>query len=193
MAATEPETPALELSSNSLTGSVFELSHLSFGWHEQILYNFQGDNNDGGYPFTGVILDSLGNLYGASSIGGPGGGGSVFMLSRAGGTWVFDLVYGFNYTGYFYGFEGPRASLTMDSNGNLYGTTDADGAYLEGSVFKLTPSDGSWSYTDLHDFSGGADGSAPISSVVMDASGNLYGTTSNGGAYGYGTVWEITP
>jgi uncharacterized repeat protein (TIGR03803 family) len=81
----------------------------------------------------------------------------------------------------------------MDAAGNLYGTTYWDGAYASGAVFKLTPSNGGWTYTSLHDFTGGSDGADPISNVVFDANGNLYGTTSYGGAYNYGVVWEITP
>lgn len=159
---------------------------------KRVLYNFQG-GDDGGYPYTSVIRDNSGNLYGASNLGGPEGGGTVFMLSPLGGTWSFDLIYGLSLTNQCYTYGGPEASLTMDANGNLYGTATVDGAYTGGSVFKLTPSDGGWTYTDLHDFTGGSDGLAPISTVTFDASGNLYGTASEGGAYGYGTVWEITP
>ena len=81
----------------------------------------------------------------------------------------------------------------MDSSGSLYGTTIADGANGFGAVFKLTPSNGSWSYTSLHDFTGGSDGSSPYCNLVFDASGNLYGTASAGGAFGSGVVFKITP
>jgi uncharacterized repeat protein (TIGR03803 family) len=80
----------------------------------------------------------------------------------------------------------------MDAAGNLYGTTYRDGAGQDGSVFKLAPGNGGWTYTDLHDFMGGSDGAFPISNVALDAAGNLYGTASAGGANGYGVVWEIT-
>ena len=78
--------------------------------------------------------------------------------------------------------------------GNLYGTTYYVGAYGQGSVFKLTPSNGGWTYTSLHDFTGGGDGGTPSSGVTIDANGNLYGTAL-GGAQGVyaGVVWEITP
>ena len=81
----------------------------------------------------------------------------------------------------------------MDAAGNLYGTTRCDGANRMGNIFKLTPSSGRWTYTALHDFSGGDDGAYPLSNVIMDASGNLYGTASAGGSQGHGVVWEITP
>jgi uncharacterized repeat protein (TIGR03803 family) len=82
----------------------------------------------------------------------------------------------------------------MDNAGNLYGTTAADGAYGKGSVFKLTRnSDSGWTYTSLHDFTGGSDGANPYSSLVFDNNGNLYGTASAGGPYHLGLVFEITP
>ena len=94
------------------------------------------------------------------------------------------------------GNGGPLGSLAMDADSSLYGTTVADGAYLYGSVFKLTHSNSGWTYTSLHDFTtcgSDGDGCDPVSNVVFDASGNLYGTASGGGAYGWGVVWEITP
>ncbi len=101
----------------------------------------------------------------------------------------------YSFTG---GIFGPFASLSMDAAGNIYGTTDGDGAYGYGNVFKLTPMNGGWSYTDLHDFTGGSDGAYPLySGVALDASGNLYGTAAGGGSTnctdGCGVVWEITP
>jgi len=86
----------------------------------------------------------------------------------------------------------------MDSAGSLYGTTYNDGAYGYGSAFKLTPSGSGWTFTDLHDFTGGSDGGNVWSNLVLDANGkdqevNLYGTTFSGGANGYGVVFEITP
>ena len=93
------------------------------------------------------------------------------------------------------------ANLTTDAAGNLYGTTLGDGAHAAGTVFKLAPSGGSWTYTALHDFTGGSDGGGPLTAVTFDANGNLYGTTWEGGdtsgdchgLLGCGVVWEITP
>ena len=88
----------------------------------------------------------------------------------------------------------------MDASGNLYGTTYCDGANGLGNVFELSPcGSGCWVYTDLYDFTGGSDGKYPISNVVLDTVGNLYGTASYGGnlsdcnGTGCGVVWEITP
>jgi uncharacterized repeat protein (TIGR03803 family) len=81
----------------------------------------------------------------------------------------------------------------MDAAGNLYGTTLADGANGYGAVFKLTPSNGIWTYTSLHDFTNGIDGGYPYSTLVLDQRGNLYGTASSGGTQGLGVVFEITP
>ena len=87
----------------------------------------------------------------------------------------------------------PEAGLTLDRADNLYGTAYADGAHQFGSVFKLTHSNGGWTFTDLYDFTGGSDGGYPFGVVAVDASGNLYGTASHFGTDGYGVVWEITP
>ena len=81
----------------------------------------------------------------------------------------------------------------MDTGGNLYGTTFQDGLHLLGAVFKLTQSGGRWTYSSFHDFTGGSDGELPLSNLVFDSSGNLYGTGALGGANGEGVVVEITP
>jgi uncharacterized repeat protein (TIGR03803 family) len=88
--------------------------------------------------------------------------------------------------------------LAFDQSGSFYGTTFGDGANDLGSVFKLTPGAGGWSYTSLYDFSDQYVAAYPISNVIFDTSGNLYGTTSSGGApydcqESCGVVWEITP
>ena len=173
----------------SIYGTVFELTRSGPGWTENVLYSFLG-RSDGSYPFAGLIFDQSGNLYGATTDSGTGGGGTVFELTPSGGSWTFSLVY--SLTGKLTYGCGPAGTLVMDGAGNLYGTTVCDGAHGRGSVFKLTPSDGNWMYTSLHDFTGGNDGANPSSNVVFDAKGNLYGTV-NGGSQGVGVVWEITP
>lgn len=136
------------------------------------------------------MFNSAGNLYGATSGGGPGSGGTVYELMPSGSSWTFGVVYSFTGSAHL---PGPYDSLTMDAAGNLYGTTTQDGAHGAGSVFNLTPSGGGWTETDLYDFPGGTQGAVPYGSVVIDASGNLYGTASQGGTHGYGVIWEITP
>ena len=81
----------------------------------------------------------------------------------------------------------------MDAAGNLYGTTSGDGIYGWGNVFELTPSNGGWAYSSLHDFTGGSDGAYPYGNLAFDADGNIYGTTSIGGSptCNCGVVWEI--
>jgi uncharacterized repeat protein (TIGR03803 family) len=170
-------------------GTVYRLMPSGSEWREDVLNSF-GNGTDGFTPTAGLILDASGNLYGATQDGGTGGGGTVFELSPlADDSWTFITLT--NLLGPSSG--GPNSNLIMDNAGNLYGTTSGDGSQLWGSVFKLTWSDGAWSYTSLHDFSGGIDGGTPYSSLAFDANGNLYGTAYSGGAYGYGVVFEITP
>jgi len=88
----------------------------------------------------------------------------------------------------------PESALILDAAGNLYGTTNAGGFYGCGAVFELAKnSDGSWTESVLYAFTGGNDGSGPFAGLVFDAYGNLYGTTGNGGDYGDGTAYELTP
>jgi uncharacterized repeat protein (TIGR03803 family) len=170
-------------------GVVYKLTPSESGWTESIPYEFQ-NGNDGSLPYAGLIFDSSGNLYGATENGGSGGGGTVFELTFSGGSWTLQTLYSFAGGANC----GPWPSLTMDGSGNLYGTTYCDGAYGYGNVFELTPtSQPPWTYTSLHDFTGGSDGANPYSNVVFDGSGNLHGTTYAGGSQGDGVVWEITP
>jgi len=167
-------------------GIIYELTPSGSGWAEQILYLFQ-NGSDGAYAEGGAIRDQAGNLYGTTQEGGAGGGGTVWELSPSGGGWTLTTLYSFT------GALGSFASLTMDAAGNLYGTTNLDGAHGQGNIFKLTNSGGNWSYTSLHDFTGGSDGGKPYGQVTLDANGNIYGTAANGGATGNGVVWKITP
>ncbi len=88
----------------------------------------------------------------------------------------------------------PWASLIFDRAGNLYGTTTWGGTYGYGTVFELTPNgSGGWTETVLYNFTFGTDGAIPYAGVIFDSAGNLYGTTFDGGTYGNGTVFELTP
>jgi uncharacterized repeat protein (TIGR03803 family) len=175
--------------SGSGCGVVFQLTPSGAGWDHNTLYTFE-DGSDGAFPSGGVILDASGNLYGATATGGSNGGGTVFELSPSNGNWNFALLASLVSDQQDAGSSG---SLVMDKAGNLYGTTYGGGVYGDGTVFKLTPSNGGWTYTSLHDFYCATDGCGPYSTVVFDADGNIYGTASLGGTDHAGTVWEITP
>ncbi len=161
---------------------------------ESVLYSFT-DGSDGRLPYAGVIFDQSGNLYGATAFGGfggSGGSGVVFELSPGNGGWSYTEIYSFPGDGW-----GAYERLVMDGNGNLYGTIYRGSSSGYGSVFKLTPSDGGWIYTSLHEFTGGDDGANPYAGLVLDSSGNLYGAAASGGspacsAGGCGVVFEIT-
>jgi hypothetical protein len=160
----------------------------------KLLYRFTG-HTDGGYLDAGVILDSSGNLYGTTCFGGFWGGGTVFELTpNSDGTWTQTTIYSFN-------ADSPYAPLVFDAAGNLYGTTYHGGDYGVGSVFMLTAnSDGTWTETTLYSFAGGKDGAQPVAGLILDAAGNLYGTTNHGGrgkcqfysGRGCGTVFKLT-
>ncbi len=166
-------------------GVVFELAKSGSSWTESTLYTFQG-LSDGQNPVGGVIVDKNGNLFGSTFFGGDDGGGNVFELSPSGTSWNFTLLHSFST------YYGPYNKLTLDSKGNVYGTCNGAGAYGVGSVFELTPSNGNWTFTDLYDFPGGANGAMPWGSVAVDAKGNVFGTTSIGGSNNDGVVFEIT-
>ncbi len=170
-------------------GTVFEWMPSASSWNYSTIFDF--GYSAGNCPVAGLIFDRSGNLYGATVLGA----GVAVELSLSGSTWTLNRYYDF--TGNNGSTCGPLESLIIDKAGNLYGTTYCDGANGLGSVFKLTPSSGGWTYTDLHDFSG-SDGANPIGGLVIDRSGKLYGTASKGGSGtactgGCGVVFEITP
>jgi uncharacterized repeat protein (TIGR03803 family) len=183
-------------------GTVFEITRAKKGaWKEKVLYGFTG-GSDGGLSEGGVVFDPAGSLYGTTLVGGNtqcGGCGTVFKLTPgAKGKWTLTTLHSFDTTdGAF-----PGVGVIVDAAGNLYGATEGGGAYNSacnypgcGTVFELTKgSGGTWTETVLHSFnSNGVDGYQPYGGLIRDAAGNLYGTTYSGGAYGYGTVFEVTP
>ncbi len=163
---------------------------LSTSYALTTLANFNGTN--GAQPVAGLVADSSGNLYGTTQTGGTGdsgAGGTVFEV--AAGTRTLSTLVDFNFTD---GAE-PQASLILDGNGNLYGTTDVGGlgddgiGDHDGTVFKVAA--GSNTPTTLYNFNGTTDAGNPAGSLYMDSSGNLYGTAplslfSNGGV-----IYEI--
>ena len=158
-------------------------------------------------PLGGVVLDSSGNLYGTTSMGGSGTAppyqcGTVFELNPGeGGQWVETVLYNFQ-GGSIDGYD-PQAGVILDKAGNLYGTTLFGFAYQNaginnGVVFALTrKSGGQWQENVLYAFCGPAhfcgDGSGPYGGLVFDKDGNLYGTTSLGGSFDKGVVFALTP
>ena len=174
-------------------GTVFDLTSVGSGrWTFKTLYSFSKNGVDGTYPQTGVILDAAGNLYGTTLSGGTYDSGTVFELTPSPrGSWTEKTLHSFN------GVDGayPTAGLIFDAAGNLYGTTWSSSTHAYGVVFELTPvGGGSWTEIVLHSFiNDGSDGLSPYEGVIFDTSGNLYGTTRFGGAYGEGTVFELTP
>jgi len=171
----------LECDYGGSCGTVFEVTPSGA---ESVLHAFQG-GSDGANPRATLILS--GALYGTTRGMYPYADGTVFMLS--GGSDTVLMSFG-DWLG------GPYAGVVMDRAGNLYGAL-ADGGSGCGSagcgyIFKLTNSGGRWTASTLYSFTGGNDGIGP-NGVILDAAGNIYGTAGGGGAYGYGTVWEITP
>lgn len=187
-------------------GTVFELSPSASpqgNWTETVLWNFH--STDGANPFTKLVMDASGNLYGTVSSGLVGRGG-IFELSpptSGSSTWSETTIWSFDRPpGAVYGYS--VGGLILDSSGNLYGTAGG-GTYDWGSVFELSPPTtvgGAWSEKVLWSFGGpirGVDGLQPSAGVVMDSSGNLYGTTDgycpSSAEYAYcaGTVFELSP
>jgi uncharacterized repeat protein (TIGR03803 family) len=159
--------------------------------NETVLYAFTG-GVDGGPPSSGVVQDAAGNLYGTTYSGGAYNRGTVYKLDMTGTETVL-----YSFTG---GTDGgtPVGGVILDAAGNLYGTAYNGGIATCppsgcGLVFKLNPNGAE---TVLYSFRGGANGSSPQTGVVMDAAGNLYGTTYLGGigtASGNGVVFKLSP
>jgi uncharacterized repeat protein (TIGR03803 family) len=175
-------------------GSAFELSPGSDGWKETIIHSFPAFQGDGWGILDRPIMDSAGNLYGTSQMGGTskncgGGCGTAFKLHPlSGGHWGETILHDF---GLGNDVPYPDGPLVMDAAGNLYGTT---GGYNAGTVYELTPqSDGHWKETILHRFHAGSGGNYP-GSIVLDAKGNLYGGTGYGGGQcSCGVIYELSP
>jgi uncharacterized repeat protein (TIGR03803 family) len=180
-------------------GTVFKLSPQggslappvsSGSYKETVLHTFDG-KADGCDIYSGVVLDSVGNLYGTAAGCGEYDDGTVYELRRAGSKYEFRVILTFNGTNGETPYD-EHGHLAVDSAGNVYGTVGngpIDNA--DGTAFELAA--GSFLYTDLHDFHDhGTDGSFPYGGVSLDSLGNLYGTTIEGGSYDGGTVWQIS-
>jgi uncharacterized repeat protein (TIGR03803 family) len=173
-------------------GSVFELTPPtgSGPWSESVLYSFPGSSSDIQGPQSGLVMDSVGNLYGTTFWGGVKNVGTVFELSppaTSGGAWSESTLFQFE------GQAGNGAGgLLLSPAGVLYGTT------LWGeNAYELKPvSGGTAQFKNIFTFNGGSNGEEPEyegGAMVADKSGNLYGTTVFGGANGQGEVFELSP
>jgi hypothetical protein len=187
-------------------GTVFKLSppkKKSGKWTVKVLHSFAG-GEDGANPNGGLVLDSNGNVYGTTYIGGYEGGqcgtvgcGTTFELKPPtikGGAWTEKILHRFQ--GSQDGVN-PAAGLTFGSNRDLYGTTLTGGSGGGGgTVFRLTPpskKSGTWKKAILHGFNGTGSGLDAESPVIFDSNGNLYGTTLDSGGTYYGTVFRLRP
>ncbi len=180
-------------------GTVFEITNSKGNWTENVLYSFTG-GADGGQPSAGLVFDAAGNLYGTTNFGGNTdcglGCGTVFKLAPGSGGWTQTVLYTF--TGSTDGGE-PYARLLFDASGSLYGTTLLGGniggvcSWGCGTVFKLTRTSSGWTESVPYAFAGGTDGASPYDALLVDAAGNLYGTTYGGGASGKGTIFKLAP
>lgn len=170
-------------------GTVFKLTPSSGNWTETTLYDFTGGSG-GGSPVFGVVLDSAGNLYGTADTGGGNLVGTVYKLTPTKGIWKYLLIHTFSGNG-----DGgnPSSTVTLDSAGNLYGTTLYGGLYQYGTVYKISNVNGKWQETVLHSFTGGNDGWQPYGGLTVDSSGNVFGVAGQGGRYGFGVAFEISP
>lgn len=177
----------------TIFGTVFKLTSSGV---KTILHNFSG-GTDGGEPHGNLVRDAKGNLYGTTEYGGNlnvqcagmQGCGVVFKISPSGHETVVHA-----FTGKADGGQ-PLAGLTMDSKGNLYGTTAGGGkggcnywAVGCGVVFKI---DSAGKYTVLYRFTGGSDGGVPEPHLILDAAGNIYGSTTGVGAGSQGTIFKV--
>jgi uncharacterized repeat protein (TIGR03803 family) len=165
------------------SGSVYQVSRSGGGWTGTVIYSFLSTY----YPPHNVIVDSAGNLYGTTDVGGQYDAGVVFELTPNGSGWTEQDIasLGAPGTGGY-----PLGGLIRDSAGNLYG--NETGLNGNASVFELSPSGSGWELTVLYtwSFSNNADG--PVGNLVMDSRGNLYGTTMSLGTHGYGNIFKLS-
>jgi uncharacterized repeat protein (TIGR03803 family) len=171
-------------------GTVYEVTPTG---KEAVIYAFTGPFVDGAIPVAGLVADHMGNLYGVTLQGGTStacealGCGTIFELQRGQSGWTEKILYSFtNSTD----GDSPDAALIFDNKGNLYGTTSQGGTDAGGTVFELEKSGGNWSVHLLYNFEWGA---FPVSPLVMDSKGNIFGTTQGGGTNGWGRIFELTP
>ena len=171
-------------------GVIYVLQPMGSSWKFRVVHAFTGGTDGAGGSASRLLIDGLGNLYGVCTVGGVNGLGTVYEVSLVNGQVKFSTLYAFKLPP-----DGalPYSGLIFDRLGNLYGTTYYAGANGMGTVYKLTRGNGTWTESVLYSFQGGTDGANPISSLVADVSGRLYGTTSaDGASCGCGTIFKMT-
>jgi uncharacterized repeat protein (TIGR03803 family) len=180
-------------------GTIYELSPAASGlWQETILHNFSDSSGEGAEPRAGLVFDAAGNLYGTTNSGGNNsvsacntfnsdGCGTVFeLMPSSEGKWKLVTLVDFDFN---HGAL-PRAGVTLDGKGNLFGATTAGGAFDGGVVFSLTEKSGDWSAGKLLSL---PRNSQPSGNLALDGVGNLYGTTYQGGTNESGSVFQLVP
>jgi uncharacterized repeat protein (TIGR03803 family) len=174
---------------NNCWGTVFEITG---NGTPTTLYNFcKGDDSpcaDGASPAAGLIQATNGDFYGTTQSGGDYGAGTIFKITPGG---AYTALYSFCQESGCPDGSSPNAALMQVSNGDLYGVTPSGGAHAGGTVFQISPAG---AFSTLYSFcalSHCADGGSPTG-LIQGSDGNFYGTTASGGAYGEGTVFEIT-
>jgi len=180
-----------QLGGSQGNGVVFQLTHTSAGWSENVVHAFA--STDGSEPGGSLVFDGAGNMYGTTVAGGSRGHGVVFKISPSGSVWTETVLHSF--LGENDGSD-PGKDLLMDAAGNLYGVTVfTPKTTLSGTVFNVSESAGAWRETVLYEFSGLTGGGEPNSGLAADHAGNLYGVTFAGGnpSVNAGVVFELTP
>jgi uncharacterized repeat protein (TIGR03803 family) len=157
------------------------------------LHDFNPSQADGVDPQVNLIMDSAGNLYSATGLGGSGAEGIVYELSPASTSWTENILFNF-VANDSSSAAWPTGPVVFDGHGNLYGVGQYGGSNNLGAVYELSPGASGWTQTVLYSFAGGTgDGERPSGSLIFDANGNLYGTTYQGGSNDSGTVFELSP
>jgi hypothetical protein len=164
----------------SYCGNIWELTRSASGWNFNIVFDL--NRSTGGAPIGLFQFDPAGLMYGTLSGDGPNGNGGVFQFDPSRGQ--FNLLYAA--PGNFEVNDGPQGGVTIDQHGDLFAADPMNGTAGLGYVFKLAPSNGSWIFTDLHDFTDSGDDGAPYGPLVVDSAGNVYGAT-------YNTIFRIAP
>jgi uncharacterized repeat protein (TIGR03803 family) len=174
-------------------GVVFELKRKRGKWVEILIYQFGSKTGDGGFPASQMLLDSAGNLFGTTALGGAHQGGTVFKLVPNGRNSQLETLYSFCAQSSCADGSGPSGDIAMDPGGNIYGITSygGDPDQQGGVVYGLNPT-----FHVLHTFCSESycqDGYWPVSGVILDGTGNVFGTTYQGGAHNGGEGFMLTP